>query len=651
MERSIPSDELKFASVRWATEVISLAIVIYITGKIGLLFALPPGLASPVWPPSGVALAVLLLRGYTLWPGIFLGSVLHNLPVLAGDYSALALFRNVALTTAIGMASSLQALLGAAIIQRFLQTNRPFYTVQNVFVFTAIEFPVCTVAATIANLSMYFAGIVSTPAVVESWLTWWLGDFIGILIICPLILTFEAQHWKLRGLTHAAELILLFGTSLFFSFLLIEQTGFLTRYAKLYVYYIFIIWAAFRFNHSVLATLLAMISCVLVWGATVEAGSFASGELPPNQRFLLLQVFIGISSTVGMSVAAANFGRQESEAGRKAGDERFRLAVLGSPNAIVMIDERGKLLMVNTQTCKIFGYIETELLGRDVEILIPQRFRTGHPTLREGYFKNPSLRAMGAGRDLFGLTKAGNEIPVEIGLNPVRTDLGICVLGTIIDITERKRAEEHKDLLLQELSHRVKNVLMIVQSLAAQTAHSSADLPDFLTRFETRIQNLGTIHSLLSRFDWSGAGLHSLAKVILEPFQKRGKQNISINGPEVLLSPKYAVTLSIILHELASNALKYGSLSVPSGRVELAWYLDGSDHSDRIINLSWLETGGPVIFVAPKRRGFGTALIELSPKHELGGSAKLEFKSSGLNYELVFALKRSSPHTPAVENL
>ena len=128
--------------------------------------------------------------------------------------------------------------------------------------------------------------------------------------------------------------------------------------------------------------------------------------------------------------------------GRSRDSQRFRIVVEGAPNAIVMADERGSITLINPQAEKLFGYAREELLGQPIEMLVPERFRGHHPGLRAGYFKDPQIRAMGAGRELFGLRKDGNEVPVEIGLNPVATEEGRFVLASIIDITERKRAEK-----------------------------------------------------------------------------------------------------------------------------------------------------------------------------------------------------------------
>jgi PAS domain S-box-containing protein len=140
---------------------------------------------------------------------------------------------------------------------------------------------------------------------------------------------------------------------------------------------------------------------------------------------------------------------QEQSASLSAAHERFRVAVEAAPNAMAMVDEHGRILLVNTQTERLFGYSRDELIGGPVERLVPDRFHSTHPGYRIGFFEQPQARAMGAGRDLFGRRKDGTEFPVEIGLNPIQTDDGMRVLSSIVDITERKRAEQERMRLLE----------------------------------------------------------------------------------------------------------------------------------------------------------------------------------------------------------
>jgi two-component system sensor kinase FixL len=161
---------------------------------------------------------------------------------------------------------------------------------------------------------------------------------------------------------------------------------------------------------------------------------------------------------------------------RKRLEERFRQVVEAAPNAMVMVNRTGEIVMVNAQSERVFGYSRAELLGQPAEMLVPARFRHHHPGLREAFFANPRARPMGAGRDLYGLRKDGSEFPVEIGLNPIETNEGAMVLSAIVDITERKAAEmalRESQLALQELHAELLHVsrLSAMGQMAAIVAH------------------------------------------------------------------------------------------------------------------------------------------------------------------------------------
>ena len=149
-------------------------------------------------------------------------------------------------------------------------------------------------------------------------------------------------------------------------------------------------------------------------------------------------------------LAAINQRLQAEIDQREQADERFRLVVESAPNAVIMTDQEGQILLVNSQTEKFFGYSRTELLGKSIEMLVPERSRDGHPAFRQMYFASPTVRAMGAGRELYGRRKDGSEFPIEIGLNPIPTKEGPLVLSSIVDITERKQAQEESSRRLAE---------------------------------------------------------------------------------------------------------------------------------------------------------------------------------------------------------
>ncbi len=170
----------------------------------------------------------------------------------------------------------------------------------------------------------------------------------------------------------------------------------------------------------------------------------------------LIEVYVTLSlikdsagETLGASLIARNITTHKRSA------EMFQLAVEAAPNAMIMVDGEGKIVLVNAETERLFGYLRDELMGREMEILVPPQYRDKHPERRAGFLLAPQARAMGKGRELYGLRKDGREFPVEIGLNPIRTEHGTWVLGAIVDITERKRADQEIKRLNQDLEQRV----------------------------------------------------------------------------------------------------------------------------------------------------------------------------------------------------
>jgi PAS domain S-box-containing protein len=199
--------------------------------------------------------------------------------------------------------------------------------------------------------------------------------------------------------------------------------------------------------------------------------------------------------------------------------------------------------------------------------------------------------------------------------------------GTNTDITDRLKADEQRELLINELNHRVKNTLATVQSLAMQTLRNTERSADARELFESRLTALSRAHDVLTVESWEGAELRRAASRALEPFTSQDGR-VSIKGPDVWLTPKQALALSMALHELATNATKYGALSNDAGNVHLSWAVAPFDGSDEL-KVTWTEQGGPPVS-QPTRKGFGTRLIQRNLAHDLGGDATIDYRPQGV---------------------
>ncbi|MFA6154553.1 sensor histidine kinase [Mesorhizobium sp.] len=214
------------------------------------------------------------------------------------------------------------------------------------------------------------------------------------------------------------------------------------------------------------------------------------------------------------------------------------------------------------------------------------------------------------------------------------------IFGVNYDISERKLGEERQRLLLRELNHRVKNTLATVQALATQTVRHARRPSEFLEAFGSRLQALGVAHNLLSDREWRGIGIRELVQLEVRPFDNAEQPRMTISGADLLLSPDQAVGLGLILHELASNALQYGSLSVASGMVDLSWTTQGGKGNRRLV-LTWSESGGPPV-APPERQGFGSILIRRSLAKIISSEVTHEFRPEGVFAEISLPLEELS---------
>jgi two-component sensor histidine kinase len=195
------------------------------------------------------------------------------------------------------------------------------------------------------------------------------------------------------------------------------------------------------------------------------------------------------------------------------------------------------------------------------------------------------------------------------------------------EIAERREAEKHRELLINELNHRVKNTLATVQSVAAQTLRTSTVDLEVRKRLDARLIALSDAHNLLTEHNWEGTTLDRVVGMALRAHRADHDDQFEVAGPEVYLPPKTALAVAMAVHELATNAIKYGALSNDTGKVTVHWQIDDGRGGPRL-NITWREQGGPKV-TPPTNRGFGTRLIERGLAADLGGSVQLAFPASG----------------------
>jgi two-component sensor histidine kinase len=208
------------------------------------------------------------------------------------------------------------------------------------------------------------------------------------------------------------------------------------------------------------------------------------------------------------------------------------------------------------------------------------------------------------------------------------------LLLTLVDATERRQKEARQEILIGELHHRIKNILSVTRALARQTSVKDRTAEEYRDAFLGRFEALGNILDVTAVED-DTPELPALARKVLEPYMGKTDAVVLEDGPTVRLSPRQAMGLGMILHELATNALKYGALSVPEGRVAIVWKLEDDANGVPHVHLRWRESNGPRIS-PPSSGGFGTRLIEFSAEQDLGGRVEPNYAPEGLSVTLVF---------------
>ena len=312
-------------------------------------------------------------------------------------------------------------------------------------------------------------------------------------------------------------------------------------------------------------------------------------------------------------------------------DATFESAVAG----IAEVDAEGRFVRVNQAFCTLTGYGKEELTGLTV-------FDLTHPDDVE--IERERLDRLIAGdEERFTIEKRyvrkdGRVVWVQVMNSAVRREDGSFAFGVKMfqDVTDRKEAERRQRLLLDELNHRVKNTLATVQSLAAQTARDCASAEEFRARFEPRLIALSAAHDRLTRNQWDGASLCELVDEELAAHSAEAGR-LRTEGPDVHLPPRASLSLSLAIHELATNAAKHGALSVAEGEVDLRWDVERAGSAPpTALRLEWVERGGPPV-AAPSREGFGSRLLRVTAR-ELGGEMELDYRPEGLRWRLSFPL-------------
>ncbi|MEO5611397.1 MAG: PAS domain S-box protein [Sphingomicrobium sp.] len=301
-------------------------------------------------------------------------------------------------------------------------------------------------------------------------------------------------------------------------------------------------------------------------------------------------------------------------------------------DAVVVMGEDGRVIGWNEKAEQSFGWSADEALGNRLsDLVIPEQYRAAHEKGLDHYLATGEGPVLNQHIEISALHKDGHEVPVELSITASSQFGDRLFVGFLRDITERKVEAERQQRVLQESDHRVKNMLTVVAAIAQQTARGSPDMATFTAAFSGRLESLAKAHALLVGQVWHDVALTALVERVLGADVLAGRARFG--GPEILLKPGQVLGLSMILHELYTNAVKYGALCNDEGTLSLDW-----SSEENMVELVWTETGIACESDVPSS-GFGQRMIAMSIKSDLSGTIDRDWRPDGLTAILRFPLE------------
>jgi PAS domain S-box-containing protein len=304
--------------------------------------------------------------------------------------------------------------------------------------------------------------------------------------------------------------------------------------------------------------------------------------------------------------------------------------VESSDDAIVSKDLNGVVTSWNLGAERIFGYAAHEIIGQPIMKLIPPERHSEEDFILSSVRRGESIKQFDTQRQC----KNGRLIHVSLTISPIRNQDNIIVGVSKIarDITEQKLVQETQTLLMRELNHRSKNLLAVADAIVRQTARSTSP-KEFVDRISRRLHALSINQDLMIEHDWRGADIGQIILWQLASVVDDHTNRITLQGYPCVVTPRVAQALGLAIYELATNALKFGALSSPAGKVHIAWQVELRNR-EREFKLTWRESGGPPV-VRPRKRGFGSAILENMIARSVLGSVTVTYAPTGLLWELV----------------
>lgn len=612
-----------------------VGVAYFAAAHLGLALLVQPESVAVFWPASGIAGGALILLGrrgiIPVATGVFVATVVANL----------ISHRNLPLAAAFGLCNAGEALLFAWLLRRqpHGRSAEAFgHLGAALWFFIAIAISTASMALLAVTAMQWLSANASGGLAI--WKAWFASDAVGLIALAPMFMTFSRSLVdEPRRATLPESILLLACMCAVTAFTFCQEPALARLYVPLPLAALFplLLWIAARCRPFFLAAGIAAVTILIVWATTNGLGHFGDATVALRQNVYGAQIAVTATAFCGLVLVAAFNDRRAVEAALRANDERFQKLAAAAPGLIYTfrVDNLGRrTIPYASQTVgKILG-LDANELAKDAQPLFDRIASVDVPVVDAAMAA--SFRQLASFQvEARYQHKDRGEIWLEANSNPVRDlDGSTAWHGFIQDITQRKRDEAHIDMLTGEVHHRSNNLLQVVQAIAFHTARDQ-DPEHFVETFSERIAGLAASHDLLVGTGWEGVTVRDLAHSQLSHFSNLIGSRIKLVGADFKLKPVAAQALGMMLHELSTNAGKYGALSQKSGAVQIAW----SAADDFII--TWTETGGPPPS-PPTRKGFGHRVLVEMGVHQLDGQVRLDYQYPGLSWQLRAPLGRVS---------
>ena len=633
IQRQVPADG---SPIRQGVGAIVLTVEVgaayFLAARLSLFLMTESGVAV-FWPAAGVASGTLIALGRTArWPvaaGIIAATIAAN---LMGD-------RNVLSSSIFALSDAGEALLVAWMIEHYISSDFSLGRLRHVLGLLAAAI-LGTAISGVGGTLGYKLGYDPNDAAWTVWRQWVASDAIGIIAVAPLVIGsvagFPAPPSRRELIEGVVALVAVGATAGIIIFTLPSDWWELSTVVVLL--FPVVLWVAARYQPVFASAAVFIVSFIVIATVTFRLGHFGSAAPSLDDSIVSAQITILGTALCALILSALFAERREQEAVLAEGETQLQEALAVGAVVAFEWDTSTDLVRRSNNAAQILGYdpqqtfdsacfvarIHPDDLGRRKELL-----RNLNPNNAAASITFRFLRP--DGRQIWLQETSQGEFDAAGRL--------VRLKGLVLDITERKHAEEHQGLLLAELDHRVKNILARVAVVAKYTLEGDRPTKELIQTLDGRIQSLADAHTMLSQSHWRGVSLVDLVRRQLAPYTT--ETNIVISGPDITLSAVPTQALAMVLQELVTNAVKYGSLSTPYGKVSVNWdRRDGTDGAARVV-IAWRETGGPPT-KAPSHSSYGTDLIRNLIPHELGGTVDLVLAPEGARCDIEIPLRSAN---------